>query len=493
MRVIVALITALSLSACTITPWGLGLNTEKAPPEDTTANGLIVILGDEAFARASARLTNTVKKNWPQGLVLEGNATLEGDSIGLGSLTIEYEELWLELGLIDVQSYEDSFGVQVSIESPYVKVRVLDGDEEICSETLAFHGLIDSRISLGQDKYGQVQSTMIDAAIIGVEKTNEDFGPCDYALGPVLFHDAMQEVGQSLATDVSMTVGPTLEESMPKALGLNLAMDYAVALGDNPAELGMGRGRIRASSVANDNFWSYVDGRVVVPFSVSLDSEQALCVPEEPLAHPPAKLIPPMEEKQDTVLLVNASVAAKALKVAWQTGLVCDDRLASSIDVPVQSLRTIWPALETFGSDAQLTVRIWPRDNPQIEFLSLDDSAFLHLETGLVRVEVMVEYDETWLRVATLEVEVEVEGPLLIDPNGSVLLDPINIAVVTVNAFDGLHRSPNFEAIEAMTKALTRSVLADRALLQLPPFATEAGMLGIELDGDYLSFNKIAE
>jgi len=92
--------------------------------------------------------------------------------------------------------------------------------------------------------------------------------------------------------------------------------------------------------------------------------------------------------------------------------------------------------------------------------------------------------------MATLEVTVEIEGPLLIDQDGSVLLDPVHVDVVTLQSFDGLHRAPNFEAIESLTQTLVESVVTDRPLLHLPPFATEAGQLRIELDGDYLSFNK---
>ena len=97
MRTVISVFALLTLSACTMTPWGLGINAEKAPPQNATANGLIAVLGDEAFARASARLTNTVQKEWPQGIILEGETSVDGQSIGLGELTIVYEEMWLDL------------------------------------------------------------------------------------------------------------------------------------------------------------------------------------------------------------------------------------------------------------------------------------------------------------------------------------------------------------------------------------------------------------
>ena len=493
MRVALLGMMGFLLSACTVTPWGMGINTDKGLPPNATANGIVVVLGDEAFARASARLTNTLQKNWPDGIVLSGETSLDGQSIGLGELTIIYKELWLDLGLIDVQSYKDELGVELTIESPYVEIQVLSDGVEVCSETLAFHGFIDSRVSLGQDKVGRVQSTMIDATMVGIEKANATFGPCDYALGPVLFHDGMQEVGQSLASQLSGSLGPVLEASLPGALGLNLAMDYAVSLGDNPAELGMGRGQVRASPAPDETFWTFVDGRIAVPFAVSLDADQALCVPEQALPHPPSKLMPQLKDEPDAVLFLNAAVATKALAVAWQTGLICDDRLAASVDLPVQLLRSMWPALENFGSDAPLNVRVWPRATPKMSLLDGEFGATLRLETGLIRLEIMIAYDDTWLRVATIEVEAEIEGPLLVDSNGIVHLDPMAIDVVTVDAVDGLYRGPDIEAIEAMTDTLVQSVLTERALFQLPPLATEAGQLTIELKGDYLSFNKVTE
>jgi hypothetical protein len=476
-----------------MTPWGLGINTEQAPPEDKTANGLIAVLGDEAFARASARLTNAVKNHWPEGMQLNGSGTISGDAVGLGELEIIYEDLWIEIGLIEVSAISNGLGAQLSIESPYVTVHVMDGDKAVCTETLSFHVLIDSQFSLGQDKYGRVESTLIDVEMVGVEKTNGDFGPCDYALGPVLFHDTMQEVGKSLSAHLSLTVGPIVEQSLPDALGINLAMDYSVSHGNSPAETGLARGRVHATSVPDETFWSYIDGKLIVPFSVALHADQALCVPEEPLPHPPSKLIPSMDGPQARVLLVNTAVAAKAFKVAWQTGLICDDRLAESVNLPAELLRNIWPVLESFGSKAPLSIRIWPQDNPEITFLTIDGTAWMRLDTGLMRMEVMVQYDDAWLRMATLDVTVEVEGPLLIDQDGSVLLDPAHVDVVTLQSLDGLHRAPNFEAIENLTQTLVESVVMDRSLFHLPPFATEAGQLQIELHGDYLSFNKAIE
>ena len=195
MRQAVGVFILLLMGGCSMTPWGLGLNTEQAPPEDKTANGLIAVLGDEAFARASARLTNTVKNHWPDGMQLNGSGTISGDAVGLGDLEIIYEDLWVELGLIEVSAISNGLGAQLSIESPYVTVHVMDGDKKVCTETLSFHVLINSQFSLGQDKYGRVESTLLNVDMVGVEKTNGDFGPCDYALGPVLFHDTMQEVG----------------------------------------------------------------------------------------------------------------------------------------------------------------------------------------------------------------------------------------------------------------------------------------------------------
>jgi hypothetical protein len=173
---LICVVLMLLASGCSMTPWGLGINTEQAPPEDKTANGLIAVLGDEAFARASARLTNAVKNHWPEGMQLNGSGTISGDAVGLGELEIIYEDLWIEIGLIEVSAISNGLGAQLSIESPYVTVHVMDGDKAVCTETLSFHVLIDSQFSLGQDKYGRVESTLIDVEMVGVEKTNGDFG-----------------------------------------------------------------------------------------------------------------------------------------------------------------------------------------------------------------------------------------------------------------------------------------------------------------------------
>ena len=487
------LIGWMSLGACTATPWGLGMSADKATTDHGTKNGLVVMLGEEAFARASARLTNAIQKGWPDGMVIQGEVSFDGQTVGLSDLTLAYDEVWLDFGLIEVDGGSDSIGAKLSVKSPFVDIRIMDGDDEICAQTLSMHGLIDGRIALGQDKLGRVEGTMIDATMIGVEKTGETFGNCDYALGPVVFHDALQEVGQSIASSVSLELGPVLEQSLPAALGLNLAMDYLFTVGDNEGSYGLGWGHVRANPTPDESFWTYEDGRLAAPFAVAMDAEPAMCVPDYGTHEPESAALPPFGNREDTVLFVNADVATQALNVAWRTGLVCDDRLAVAAELNVDLVGDFWPALEKFGGASRLSVRLWPQEPPTFVIETLGEGAFLRVETGRLRMEIMVEYDDTWLRAATLEATVELEGPLLVDTEGSVYFDPIAIDVTTIESIDGLNRGPDPTVVDAIAETLVQFVVRDQPLLTLPPMATEAGLLSIELEGDYLSFSKVSD
>lgn len=481
---------ALLLNGCTMTPWGTGVSTDALGPKDHTPNGLVLILGTEAFASASGRLTNDLLKTWPDGTFFAGETSLSGAAVGLGTLKLSFTEGWLEVAGVEVTPTPQGLVSLIELQAPYVQVRVESGEDLVCETELSFAAWLEYQLSLSHDKYGHIQSALVAETHLTMGDHYPAFTPCDVALGPAIFSDVLGTVGQLLEALIAAELGTVVETHLPSALGVNLAMDLAMDVGGGALGSGQFLARVQGLSSDVTPSWTLSGENLVVPYAVGLGGESHPCVPEASWAIAPGLPLPEALGGVATEFLMNAELAEAALGMAWRSGLLCAERLLGAKTVPVETLRHVWPHLEAFGPEAGLSVRMWPEGEPQVEVYAFQGRALVSVLTGTLRLEVMVAIDDAWVRAATMRVNVAIDGPLQAAQDGSVFLSPTSIDVIAMDAEEGLIRAPSLVVAESVVHTLTTAVLTGEPLFHLPPVATGSSELEVGMRAGYVSFTR---
>lgn len=486
-----ALLTGLCLAAlgawltgCAGIGWGSGLSADRPPSLEATQSGLVVVLGPEAFAAASEDATDLLLEDWPHGLTVSGDLELSPD-IGLPGLTVTGFELIIDI--LAVELVPSTVGIEVRL-SAYAPPTILEimhggGDTRLCSSEVGFdRAELVGHVRLDRDKLGRVSATLLEDVELVVTEPRFHPGACKFTLSPTAAEEAAQQVLDWLAEQAMTLIGPGLAAVLPEVLGLDLALAATEIVADDGVGSGSVSMEVRAPEASGEiQFWSFADGLLTVHYSVGLEGERHACVPAHDVDEAWNDGVPLVT---DTALLVNTSVAVRAVRLLWAAGRMCGDRASRGVELPVEQLAAVWPELERLGPAPVLSFRMWPGAEPRVAFEAGQEGVELRLEADDLSVELLGEVDGAVLTLASIVFDADFRGPLVVDADGTVRADPERVSVVVTNGVGTAALLPAPQDTATVAEALAEAVLGGRQLWQLPPLPIGPLSSEVELRDD---------
>ncbi len=463
---------ALGPSACAMEAedlWGAGLPESAVLDAPATPNGVVLSLGPAAWEAASSKVTKALGVALPDGLMFDGEA-----SLGEGSVSELVVVSWMGAKLLptSVDLSVDPLGLSVALSAalePLTLSVSIDG-EEACSLDLDLeHAILGGRLSLTRTKEGQIQaSPLVDASSLSAEEVSFDVSGCPLPAGDVFsLTEPPGELLLGIVASAAMEgLGAALADAVPTALGLDLATATSLSWGGD----GMGAGAldvlIRASESEASKWWQLVDHSLVVPYAITLEATHHPCMPEAAAAPMPTAPVPAVED--DAAVLLSTGLVAHAARSLWHAGAFCRERATAGMVWSAEELAPLWPALDVLAPGAELSLRLWPLEPPGLAFDNAGEDVHVRLTTGLMKVELYGDVEGTWVRLASLELALEVGTHLSVDSAGRIWLEPKTVELAGFSASSGFLPAPASELASALAAPLAQDLVAATPLASVP-------------------------
>lgn len=446
----------LLLTACTDLPWGAG-GAEFTP---VTHAALVRILGDDELHLGARRLATEL-------------TTRVGHTIELRELTVPigpgYEvalgPINATLGPIALTVAADA-GLDLTLELA-IAPQPISGLPAACETRLSLPpGALLLTFDLSNDKVGRP---------LPIPRGSARWqGPApELAItGCVIADLQIPDLGARLMKAAWSTLQEPLIQSLPSALGLDLALSTSSVVGLDA----LGAGILRASLRVAPTPPIRLDAGLAVVFDLGLGAEAHPCAdfgtqPEDPTdsAEPPA--LPSLAGTSFSI-----AAAERFLRLFWVAGSVCGASSWRNIpdhlrEIPLAELGLAGgPELLGLDPAATASAAFWPRELPRLR----PDDAFpdaLRIEVPRIEADVMVVLDGARWRLFTLELDLAIRGQLATDTDGFVHFDPIDIEPTLRASTRGLIAVPP-QAPAQVIEPILRALLESRPLLRLPPSLT---------------------
>lgn len=464
------------LGACAAGFWTHGLSSEAPTDTPATANGMVLVMGEAGWRVAGQAVAKNLGQTYADGLIFDTGAAGRAVAMaGSPSLTLTFEGAALHTGPVALQL--DTLGVVlelvVGLEPLEMTVEV-DG-QAWCGVTVEFkHGLLRGRLALTRSKLGRIHAggssdvtleagaALIDlsdcpdlAAVSGAKFAGTDAAYLEEAL--------LDAVG----AEAFAALGPALADTVPDALGLNLASDATAQFIDGVGE-GLLRTRVRASEAEQSGWWQLAGGRLNVPYAVAMEAKGHACTVGAFPAPPAAQSIP--QVAADAALLLADNLLAYAVWGLWRSGGLCGERAARDSRWRADELLAGWAALSAVAPDAAITLRVWPDAAPQIVIEGSAEAPRARVAIPPWTLELYADIDGASVRLATLHAGLEIVAALEVRPDRSVWLAPESVVVTAAGAEAGLLAAPQPEIIERIAGPLANAIVASRPVWWLPAF-----------------------
>ena len=481
---LVVLALAFGSAACGIDPWSAGTLSERPSEPTAVPNGLVMVLGQDAFDVASAELAGALTAAWPNGMKLHGEHVLH--TSGAVEHVLSWDDLVLNWSALTVTSGPGGLEVQVAVSCNPTPVEVAIAGEPKCFVSFDFDvGMLRIPISLASDRFGRVQAELIETATLEIPALGLSWEPCaqvDYA-DPDTYE---AELLERLAQDASSVLFDELLSELSDDLGLALATSMSRISQDDGIGTATTSLEISAPESTSGQFWNYADGFLFVPFSVAVDTTRHPCVPAEAELPPAAaRQIPSLEHLSlQSSLLVNGDVARKVALSSWLMGELCGGHATRGLGLTADAFVQIWPALSRLDKGSAIAVELWPLEEPGVAF---EPGVSVRLKTGGMSVAVLGEIDGAMIRLATLTVEGEAAGDLRVDATGQVWVEGTHVAATATKQQGGLFEAPSTTVAEAFAEVVAAEMLS-RVRWQLPPMPGSPDEINVTMEGAYLVF-----
>ena len=481
-------------------PWGAGLLADEAPePGSTVTSGLLVVAGEASLSESASRLAAALAWALPEGFELQGGLDAEayrtsskasGGSGEAAPVGLAWDSLRLVTGGVDLAIGPVALEVAIGLELEPGLVAITYAGVTVCSVEVGFAGgTFVGYVDLVPGEDSRLVAPALASATLLAPDLVVSLLDCPtelaFAEAPATYQVPLLD---QLASEVLAVLGPELESLVPAALGLDLATTGTLAT--------EGGGAARLSVLAGDgagaSTWQVVDDRLVVPFATAVEALSDACVPALALPDAPARKVPSLDGLGDRALLLNSAVAERAAAAGWVAGALCGDRLTREVELDRDALTAAWPRLAALPPDTALEARVWPDAVPALAFEDGQDGATARLAPGLLTVELLARRGDTLARLATMKVDLEITGDLVLGSDGGVWLDPRDVRVLGAGTAAGLIESPAEDVAAGLAVPLAEALVAHHAIWQLPPADGKAFDVVHVLDG-YLVLSRAAE
>ncbi len=456
--------------------WAHGLSTEAPTNTPATANGMVLVMGEAGWRVAAQTIAKDLGQAYPDGLIFDAGA--QGSAVAVpdeSTLTVGFEAAALHTGPVELQV--DPLGVVLEIATALqpLEMTVEAGGRALCEVTVGFeHGLLRGRLALTRSKLGRIHAGGLSDVTLDAPEATIDLSDCPdlaAASGARFTDSADPDLAQALLDAVGAeafaALGPTLADTVPSALGLDVSSDATAQFIDGVGE-GWLRARVRASEAEQGNWWQIAGGRLNVPYAVAIEARGHPCAVGEVLAPPAAQSIP--QVAADAALLLADNVLAYAVWGLWRSGGLCGERASRDLRWRADELLPGWPALSALPADAAITLRVWPDAPPQVVIDTSAAGPRARVAIPPWTLELYADIDGASVRLATLRAGLEVVAGLEVRPDRSVWLAPESVTVNATGAQPGLFAAPQPEIIERIAGPLANAIVAARPVWWLPTF-----------------------
>jgi hypothetical protein len=475
-------VVALGISACVANPWTASAPSDP-PAVSPLPNGVVVSLGEASFNVASTLLEEAMASRWPEGLALK-NAS--------GLALVEYEPgtdvpVWADAHVVvhELSLSGSAVGLELTLDLSLQPMTLYGADDpdELCPRHVAFeHGSWTVPLRLTRSKLGEVQATAESAGEMAAQWMVSDADPCGQEDGGEANAPGAGELPVELAAALVMELSPWLSDALPAALGLNLAT--TAALTDGSSESATLVFDLRTSLSDDATWWHWSQSQLVVGFDTRISATADPCVPDVETNPITATAIPATDAAR--VWLVHTGTIKGALAGLWRSGRFCADRPAS-ITWAAQDWINEWEALDRLDDQARILARVWPREAPEALFEPTETGAEMTLTTGAWTLELYGPYQDADVRLATLEIDVQVRGDLAVGPERGVWIEVGEVALNAFSAQDGLIAAPSEATVLALLSGWIETLAASTPMTWLPP-TPQLAEVSVSVDGDYLLF-----
>ena len=489
LTVISGLVVGALASGCAGLGWGQG----GAEPTRATAGAFIKTVDQAMLTRASERLAERVAERWGAGPLLTS-----GDAAG--AIAVDWHGWLLAPGgprlelmppgpMIQALTGPNiDFGLIVHVPvagaSHEIQLSAEFLDQACGVSVLLAEGEVDVPMGFTADKLGRIQGVVLPGATYHAlsELTpnaiiKADLSSCVGAIDPGA---QLAALGTAFAEAAVRAVSDALSAEVPGALGLDLAFAWSAAV--NADALGTGFMRTALRGLANDLVMRQTQS-VQVAFALTVEADPHPCMGSLALPEPRA-------EVAETILPAGAALHIGSLErliaASWLAGAACSDHLGV---IPVASapLVATWPALARLGSDAEVSLELWPAALPRVTAdPSMQDG--LVLDTGRMRADIMVTYAGARWRAASVVLELSVAGTLWFDEAGAATFDPAAVEARPSVVEAALLTAPEADAIAVLLPPLIEALVLGRPLGRLPQPIAPPGEVAVSVSGDYLSW-----
>ena len=163
-------------------------------------------------------------------------------------------------------------------------------------------------------------------------------------------------------------------------------------------------------------------------------------------------------------------------------------RAARDVSWTASDFLDAWPSLAWLGDDAEITMRAWPKSMPELTFETRRrGEVHVRVATGSWTVELFGEKDLASVRLATLDVMMEVVTKMEISSDGELWLLPQEVYVLDSKESAGLLPAPNAELADSLAINIAERLLGADPVWFLPPLPTGSPDQ-VDLLGSYLVF-----
>lgn len=441
----------LLLCACTDLPWGVG-GPEFTP---VTRAALVRVLGEEELRLGSLRLATELTTRIGHTIALR-DLTMPiapGYDVALGPVSAT-------LGPISLAAADA--GLDLTLELA-IAPQPITGLPAGCETRLSLPaGALLLTFDLSNDKLGRP---------LPIPRGNARWqGPQpELAITGCAIADLqVPDLGARLMKAAWSALQEPLIQSLPSALGLDLALSTSSVVGLDA----LGAGILRASLRVAPTPPVRLESGLAVVFDLGLGAE----------AHPCADFGLPAEAPTDSAELpalpslsgTSLSIAAteRLLSLFWVAGSVCGASSWRNIpdhlrEIPLAELDLSGGA-EILGLDPVATgsATFWPRELPRLQ----PDDTFpdaLRIDVPRLEADVTAVLDGARWRLFTLELDLTIRGQLATDTDGFVHFDPIDIEPTLRASTRGLIAVPP-QGPARVIEPILRALLESRPIFRLP-------------------------
>jgi len=485
-------VMAVILGGCAGT-WGTGLG-EQPSELPTTTNAVVVVLGDDGFTVAGARLTGVLSEEYPGAVALDG--VRPGTQLPISTGFPDWVASWLG------DTLPASISVDASVAGPTLSVELetlsLDATLEqpgaiTCNGTVSGSSLkLTTRLVLKGTKSGQLEVSLLDEAQWDAGPV-VDFGTCLDGVGgdPTQLDELLAGLATAIAADVLAALAPGLETALPSALGVGLGTRVEMVMADPGLGEGSAVFELIAPEGVGDKPWSFSEGQLYLFFTAGTGGARHPCVPADDNNPPtaPSLPVPQVNAGQTTTLMLSEAALLRSLHLTWLAGRLCGDRATAEVELPLEEAVAAWPELGALG-ETTLSARAWP----QAAFeAAIDESAEgdpeLTVSTAAVRVEVYASVDDARVLVTAFTLGMTVSGPLQVSDTGEVWLDSTAISVTSATEVGEGILAPPANIAATLGEPLAVAVLNHSPVWQLPDLPVAQTNVDISRLEGYLVFS----